>query len=128
MAHVSRHLDIYDTGLHLARTKREWASLKRKLKIPDQCPDSAGQATFATFHPNDGGITQPHLILWIDIKSHRTRAELVNTCAHEAAHAATSLLDHLGHQIKVSDEPHAYLVGWLTEWLWSECIDQLVIE
>lgn len=121
MSFVHHHLDVYDCEVFLARTKREWSALKRHTKATlDPAPQSAGLTTFATYQPV-GSFTRPHLFLWVDAGQHQRAADLVNTCAHEAAHAASYLLNHLDHTIRVSDEPHAYLVGWLTEWLWSHC-------
>lgn len=115
-----KRLDIYDADLYLATTKREWATLRRRVKALDQTPDSAGSATFATFHPNDGGLTVPTLIIWVDVAQHKSDAELVNTAAHESAHVVSQLFDHIGHAIHVSDEPFAYLVGFLTQWIWEQ--------
>jgi hypothetical protein len=116
---VAHHtLDIYGAELHLVTTKRDWSTLRRKLSFMDKgAPESAGLAQFATFHPKGGGITVPHLVLWLDLASHRTRLDLIDTAAHEASHAAGQLLEHIGHDIRGTDEPHAYLVGWLTRWM-----------
>jgi hypothetical protein len=115
---VSHHtLDVYGAEIHLATTRRDWATLRRRLNFLDGVPEAAGMSTFATFHPKGGGLTVPHLVLWLDLKAHKTKLELVDTCAHEASHAAGQLLDHIGHDIRGTDEPHAYLVGWLTRWL-----------
>ena len=44
-------------------------------------------------------------------------AELVDTCAHEATHAALAIHKHAG--ATPDGEPLAYLTGWLTAWLWT---------
>jgi hypothetical protein len=110
--------DIYGAELHLATTRRDWTTLRRKLDFLDKgSPEAAGFAQFATFHPKGGGIVIPHLVLFIDVKAHKTQLDLIDTCAHEASHAAGQLLEHIGHDHRGTDEPHAYLVGWLTRWL-----------
>jgi hypothetical protein len=119
MASVAHHtLDIYGAEIHLVTDKRSWSTLRRKLSFLDKpAPESAGLAQFATFHPKDGGLTVPHLVLWLDLKAHKTKLDLIDTCAHEASHAAGQLFDWIGHDIRGTDEPHAYLVGWLTRWM-----------
>jgi hypothetical protein len=114
-------LDIYRAELHMATDRRAWAALRRRFPYLDKAPAAAGLSQFATFHPNDGGHTVPILVLWVDVKAHRGAGELVETCAHEASHAASQLFEHVGHDVKGTDEPHAYLVGWLTRWLWEGC-------
>jgi hypothetical protein len=121
---VAHHtLDIYGAEIHLATTKRDWTTLRRRFKFLDDAPESAGLSQFATFHPKGGGITVPHLVLWLDLKAHQTRLDLIDTCAHEAAHAAGQLFEHIGHDIRGTDEPHAYLVGWLTRWMLEQVGD-----
>jgi hypothetical protein len=119
---ASRHhtLDIYGAELWLCTSRRQWSSLRRRLTFLDKAaPEAAGLSQFATFVPKHGGPTVPHVVLWIDPRQARSDAELVDTCAHEASHAAGQLLDYIGHDIRGTDEPHAYLVGWLTRWLWE---------
>jgi hypothetical protein len=122
---VAHHtLDVYGAELHLATTKRDWATLRRRLDFLDKAaPAAAGFAQFATFHPKGTGLVVPHLVLFVDVKAHATQLELIDTCAHEASHAAGQLLDHIGHDIRGTDEPHAYLVGWLTRWLVEQAGD-----
>lgn len=115
-------LDIYGADLWLATDPTQWRALTRTVgAVEGDPPDSAGRATFATFHPNDGGLTVPVCVIWVDAAQHKTAAELVNTCAHEASHAAGYLLEHIGQDHHGSNEAHAYLVGWLTQWIWQRC-------
>ena len=115
---VKRHtLDIYGTELYLATNRRDWATLRRRLTFLDKRAESAGLASFATFVPNDGSVTQSHLAIWIDKAAHKTNLDLIETASHEALHGATALFDWIGHEVKASDEPSAYLVGWLTRWI-----------
>lgn len=119
MAFRSHRLDIYDACVYLAISKREWRALaKRGLPLED-VPEAAGLSQFATFHPSDGRTCIPVIVLWLDLAAHRSAAEVVNTIAHEATHAASQLLDHVGHDCRAVDEPHAYLAGWLASWMWD---------
>ena len=115
---IKRHaLDIYGTELYLATNRRDWATLRRRLDFLDKTPDAAGRSCFATFVPNDGSVTQSHLALWIDAAAHRSDFELIETAAHEASHGTAQIFEWIDHEIKGSDEPSAYLVGWLTRWI-----------
>lgn len=116
---VKRHtLDIYDTELYLVTNRRDWATLRRRLSFLDKVPESAGLASFATWQPKGGGITISHLVLWIDKAAHHEDdLDLINTAAHEASHGVGQLFEWIGHEVKGTDEPSAYLVGWLTRWI-----------
>lgn len=84
-------------------------------------PTSMGLATFACWEPKGAGKAVPHLVLWIDVANHADdHLELVDTCAHEATRGASNILDWIGHH-KAGDEPHAYLIGWLTRWMYEQC-------
>ena len=121
MAVAHHTLDIYGVELHLATTKRDWSTLRRKLTFLNKTPESAGLAHFALWEPKPPGISVPHVAFWIDCAAHSDSLELVDTCAHEAAHGANHILEHIGTDIRGSNEPHAYLVGWLTRWLVERC-------
>lgn len=121
MAYAHHRLDLYGIDLFLATNRRDWNKLQGFLRFLDDVPESAGMAEFAVYTPESG---PPRMVgvLWIDMKQHDTESILVNTCAHEATHLATQLNDHIGHRPNsVVDEPTAYLVGWVTEWLWNNC-------
>lgn len=115
-------LDVYGVELHLATNRREWATLRRRLDFLDKkAPESLGFAQWATWKPNGPGKVVPHLVLWVHLADHAGDViELVDTCAHEAAHGASEILGWTGHN-KAGDEPHAYLVGWLTRWMFEGC-------
>lgn len=115
---VRRHtLDIYGTEIQMATNRRDWATLRRQAPFAEAKPNSAGLACFAVFEPNDGSGITSHLAIWIDKAAHRSDLELIETCAHEAAHGVAQVFDWIGHEVKGSDEPSAYFVGWLTRWL-----------
>lgn len=120
MAYRSHRLDVYDADLYLATTKPEWRALARRITALDKTPpDAAGSSTFATFHPDGRGLTVPVVVFWLNLAQHRGAAEIVNTIAHEATHGAGQILDHIGHDGTGADEPRAYLVGWLSSWMWE---------
>ena len=104
-------LDIYGVHIHLATNKREWATLRRKLDSLGDAPTSMGQASFERWEPKAAGKPIPHVVFWINLADHANDTlELVDTCAHEAAHGASGICDWIGHN-QARDEPHAYLVG-----------------
>lgn len=113
-------LDVYGAELYCATTKREWAAMRRKMTWLDKTPESAGLASFAIWKPKGPGLAVPTLVLWIDAEAHTDPAELVDTCAHEASHAVSQLMEYIGHTPVGTDEPSAYLVGWLAKWLWVQ--------
>lgn len=114
----SHVLDIYGVNVHLATSKRDWKQLRKELPFVGKVPKSMGQTQFAC--TKLGGIViQAHLVLWVDINAHANAASLVDTCAHESAHAADRIVEWIGHTPMVCDEPTAYLVGWLTSWMWD---------
>lgn len=122
MAYAYHRLDLYGLDLFLATNKRDWNKLQSTLHFLDDVPESAGLSEFAVYVPNDGGAHRMVGVLWIDMTQHDTEGNLINTCAHEATHLASQLNDHIGHRPNsVVDEPTAYLVGWVAEWLWNNC-------
>ena len=112
-------LDIYDVDLYAATDMRQWRALRRRLTFLDETPSGAGMSQFAVWEPANG-LDRPVIVLFVDVARH-DEPGLVNTCAHEASHAASQLFDHFGHHPSGTDEPTAYLVGWLTQWLWEAC-------
>lgn len=120
MTRPARHkLDVYGIELALATDAPQWATLARQLTFLDaETPEDAGQSTFAVWQPDTGPVT-PHLVIWVAANSHVSLAGLVDTLAHEASHGAGQILQWIGHEVEGTDEPHAYLVGWLTRWLFD---------
>lgn len=115
-------LDIYDVHLYLATNLDDWKRMRRRLDFIPEQPNADGLSSFATWEP-DEGPTVPVLALWVNLATLEPSA-VVETCAHEASHAAGQILTWLGHDIRGTDgtdEPHAYLTGWLTRWLWQCC-------
>ena len=121
MSTATHTLDIYGVDLHLATTKREWNKLRKRLTYLEGVPDSAGLTHFATWEPTDRTHAIPVVTFWIRDEVTSDSLQLIETCAHEAAHAATHILGWVGHDVRGDDgkdEPSAYLAGWLTRWIW----------
>ena len=118
---IRHQLDVYETHLHLATTPRAWAKLRAEIPgLSKHIDKYAGLTTMATWVA-DVGMDQAHLVFWINVKAHADEpAALVNTCAHEATHGARAIFKDRGER-KPSSEAEAYLIGWLTEWLWKGC-------
>ena len=117
MAAQHHTLDIYGTHLHAAYTNRDWNQLRREH--PGAYLDKANTlglgATYDGRDPND----QHHQWIWVGLNNHHGNpAELIDTCAHEATHAALNITHrHAFNPTAGNGEPLAYLVGWLTTWL-----------
>jgi hypothetical protein len=114
-------LEPYGAVAYMATDARAWKALARKFSFLDENPpQSAGRCVFTTVTPKGGGIPVPTCVLWVDPDMHAgNRGELVDTCAHEASHAAGDLFAHIGHRPKDGDEPMAYLIGCLTRFLYE---------
>lgn len=129
---AARHmLDIYGVELHLATTEREWKRLQKRLAYLQDVPDSAGLTHFAVWEPANGSASIPVVSFWIREALTSDPHQLVETCAHEAAHATSHILTWTGHDVRGDDghdEPSAYLTGWLTRWLWKNTTPALTTE
>ena len=112
---IEHTLDIYGVQLHLATNRRQWATLRRRFDFLDTSTptDCYGHTTYAAKHETG----ERHLVFWID--PDRPPAEVVDTCAHEAAHGTGRVLASIGHTYDETDEPSAWLTGWLAAWLWQ---------
>jgi hypothetical protein len=118
-----RHvLDVYGYPIHLATDARQWRKIREEITTLPEDPDSHG-ATHSVLEVTDAGPNLLHLVFYVDVAGHdpETPGELVQTCAHEAAHGAGFLFDHIGAPYDGRTEPYAYLVGWLTLWIWQGC-------
>ncbi len=124
MSVLSHSLDIYGADLHLASNRRDWSTISRRLGVDRSLSEATGGTVFVRWEPAGGGRAVPTLGFWIS--PDQSPADHVDTCAHEAAHAATLLLTYVGHDVRGTDgadEPSAYLTGWLTRWLWENTAD-----
>lgn len=107
--YVEYHIDIYGTDLFCVTTKKQWKQLRKRLPWIGRVPSGVGQVSSA---PSENTV-----VIWL--KPHDNPAEHVDTCGHEASHAAGRILQSIGHNVDATDEPHAYLCGWITRWLWE---------
>lgn len=124
--HRSHLLDIYGAWIHLATDAQQWRSVQRKItSLSEDVPESMGRTDFALWLPDTGGSTA-NLVVFIDLRAHTgDMLALVDTVAHEATHAAGGLLDHVGQKYDGNSEALAYLVGWLTSWIWRHVTTDL---
>jgi hypothetical protein len=108
----SHLLDVYGTQLHVATTKAEWRRLCKQFTQITPA-DLEGRGYTALF--GQGGVV--HLAFYVHAKM--PAAKRIETAAHEATHGAALLLEDLSAKYDGLSEPFAYLVGWLTRWLWE---------
>lgn len=116
----SHLLDVYGVRLHVVTSRQEWKLLRAQFPKLDRKPTGVGMSHFLTVKGD------PHVALWVNRKAHKAIPGLVNTCAHEAAHAAGQIMEFVHADPDPSGEPHAYLVGWITQWLWEAVCPSLV--
>lgn len=110
-------IGLYNTAVWFPESAAQWRRLSRKLASMDpDLPDCAGRTVFATGRlAGDSAVA--HLVFHVDPATAASLADLADTCAHEASHGAADIMDWIGHED--GGEPLAYLVGYLTGWLFS---------
>jgi hypothetical protein len=83
--------------------------------------DAAGAVSFLSF-TTDKGRAVSHFVVWIDVASALDERDLIDTIAHEASHVSAHLLyDDAGQKQDGDCEALAYLIGWVTGWIWQGC-------
>ena len=123
MSRKPRHhiLDPYGAHLYLCTTAKQWRAVRETVDIlPEKPPEAAGAVNHFIWEPKHGRHVTV-LVVWIDRGAAYDDADLIDTCAHEAYHAAVGLLHNIGHRNDdpTGDEAAAYLVGWVTAWLYE---------
>lgn len=120
MAKVRSHqVDVYGAWLHAVTTPRGWAKLAKDV---DSLPEIEEGALGFTSRDvdDDGGV---HLSVYVDAKRLVDNpAALTEVLAHEAAHAAGMLLDHIGQEYDGESEAFAYLIGFIAAWLYEATV------
>lgn len=113
------HLELYNQDVLVCWDEPSFRAIARRLKFKgvDAEYDASRGGYVKQLIPLDAG--RAAMLVHINLAVHETRADLVNTIAHEATHVAIGVLDHamalgdLGHR-----GPHevlAYIVGWAAE-------------
>lgn len=126
MTYLYHELDIYGSQLFVARTAKEWRQMAKNIDLEDRStPECAGQ-TRRLLSTREGSAGIGHaIVFWIDARGAGSVGSLIGTCAHEATHGANFIFDWIGHDADAEkDEPTAYLIGWLTSWLWGAAAPQ----
>lgn len=121
--------DVYENRtMYLARNTREWKKTYAKVPpIGKKPPKTAlGQVEHHTWVPNDG-LDGPHslFVIWIGVERLGSHDTLVNTIAHESFHAAGAILESTSATYNSASEPMAYLVGFISQWLYERCAPML---
>ena len=117
MAFVHHRLDIYGIDIYLARNTSEWAAIRRKVPEYELGPRPDERAR--TTHMIDDDA----IIFWLRSEDIDPLND-ISDCAHEATHAAGFLFHAMGQKQDARSEPFAYLVGWLTAWLYQHTREQ----
>lgn len=121
-AGYSHNLDIYGAILHLCTRKRQLERLQEDM--PGADPWRSDATGLTTSLVEIGPPNLHHVVIFVDTLSMgEDTAMMVNTIAHEAAHAAGFILNHVGAGATLSTttdaaEHVAYLIGWIAEWVW----------
>lgn len=124
---LSHKLDVYGVWLHVTTDRKQLANMRRKYgskKVPPRGHDGEVAATVSFRIEPDDGPNQSHYLIDINIGVHRgDKRELIDTIAHEATHVSTMILDTAGAEYDGSSEPLAFLVGWITAWLYDAVVE-----
>jgi hypothetical protein len=104
----------------MAFTEEAW---KRQAKLSgvdrEISKGHLGVSYFAIWRPGKRRMPEPAVFIYVNVAAHGTnRLDLLNTCAHEATHAAVDLFGYIGEK-NLEGEPFAYLVAEITEILWK---------
>lgn len=118
MSVVNHQLDIYGVWLHLALTRHEWATLRRRHA---KLPPIASYGLSSLVQDDDDA----HLCLYVAADKLAGNPQgLTEILAHEAAHGAGMILDFIDQEYDGQSEAHAYLVGYLAAWMWGHVSDR----
>lgn len=113
---IHHKLDIYGTELHAAFDHDGWKRLRRINRVLEPAKNLGYGVTYTT---QKRDTDQQHIWVYVDRAKCAAVDELVDTASHEATHAAMSILERHAIDLDASQgEPLAYLVGWITNWLW----------
>lgn len=114
----STFIEPWGYELHAAYTPEQWAHAAKTFGLEDD-PGSQGRTDHFTHNPTDPAIPQTQVwLVWINAAQDQYPAARANVIAHEATHVAMMLLEHVGTR-HLNDETTAYLIGWITQWLWE---------
>jgi len=116
----TRTLDVFGVDLHLATDVRDWGKIRRAWPEKDGLVEwGIGSLATTGACPNDNGVMQIAFRFDMARVGLMPDAELISLVAHEAFHAALSIAEHHGIPTTVEhDETTAYLVGWISAWIW----------
>lgn len=95
-------------------TRRGWADIRRRHRGLGPIDATAAGWTHAGVVAYSDG-SDPERCIFFFINPTQSEQSLVNTCAHEATHAAEQIATWNGGDL--TGEARAYLIGWLTQWL-----------
>lgn len=115
-----RHeIDLFGATIHTATNLKQWAKIRSEVDSIAEDPGGLGYTSFDLFE-TDAGHCIPHISIFINLAAHDgDQLLLINTCAHEATHAAALLLDHIEERGALLSETLCYLTGAITATLWS---------
>lgn len=106
--------DPFGIGLAIATRPRHLTWLERKFPGVDFDPSRA--AWTADVLGTEGQDTYD-VVVWVDRKRWRAPRSRAVVAAHEGAHVAHCMLDHIGEQ--QTSEVHAYLTDWAAGHIWD---------
>lgn len=106
--------DPFAVGLAIATKPRHLAWLERRFPGVDFDPSPAAWTADVLDTENPSTYD---LVVWVDRKFWRESHSRAVVAAHEGAHVARFVLDHIGEQ--PTKEVHAYLTDWAAGHIWD---------
>lgn len=115
-------VEPYGATLHLATSKKQWKRLSKTYAggLHKSGRQALGSSTLLLSERGDAV-----LVVWVDVRAHRDARELMRTAVHEAVHASAALLEQVHQPYDSTSEALAYLVDWMSAWLWDALGDHL---
>lgn len=112
--HVVR-CDPFGVGLVIATRRAHLRWAEKQFPGADFTPPGP-----ACTHTVIGDTGTLDIVVWVDphLKQWRPKRERAKLAAHEGAHVAQFILDHIGETATTS-ECHAYLTDWAAGHIWD---------
>lgn len=121
--YATHHIDVYDVHLYVAANLKQWKAIrKRGATFIQKHPEAQGRSSFAVWTPNDGGLPQRVLVVYVDAAligddlpelSSRTSPTKPNTPPAKSSTTSAT-------PTPAPTNPSAYLTGHIARLLWDQ--------
>lgn len=117
-------LQPYGVRLVLIEETKDVATAKRRWIDPDwildTLDDDESVGGYVATASGGAGARAPVILTRIQLGEGYTQEHLFNTVVHESAHIANAVFHMIHQEVEYgTDEPHAYLLAHIAEWVWG---------